>query len=340
MDKIPITSQLQRAVAAQGGQLQGLTPLCGDGSDRSFFRLLGAEPPLVLLYHRQPPGAAVTENDSYFLIGRHLWQQGLPVPQIYHYCREEGWFLLEDLGDWNLQDEVKARPQPESILAWYRQAVELLVDTQIKGHLGFDPSWCFDTPVYDHQLALERECRYFVQAFLQGFVKMAVALGDLEDDFSRLLDRALVPGEQYFLHRDFQSRNLMIKAGRLRLIDFQGSRLGPLAYDLAALLLDPYVALPLDWQNQLRQNYLEIIKGYVPIKGEAFEDRFYYLALCRNLQILGAFGFLTQVKGKPWFAQYIPPALAGLRERLAQPPGQAFPRLRKVVEQVQEILTS
>jgi len=339
MDKILITEQLQRAVAALGGQLLGLSPLSGDGSDRRFFRLHAEERPLVLLYQGQPPGAAVTENDSYFFIGRHLWHQGLPVPEIYHYCREEDWFLLEDLGDWNLQDEVQARPHSESILGWYRQALELLVRLQIKGYQGFNPAWCFDTPVYDDQLVRRRECHYFVQAFLQNFLGMAVAPGELEADFSQLLARALTPGEQYLLHRDFQSRNLMIKDGCLRLIDFQGSRLGPLPYDLAALLLDPYVALPPDWQDRLRQYYLEILKGYLPVKDQAFEEQFYYLALCRNLQILGAFGYLTRVKGKPQFAQYIPLALARLRERLNQSPGQVFSRLREVVEQAQEIIT-
>ncbi|MDD3581018.1 MAG: phosphotransferase [Desulfobacca sp.] len=337
---VPLSAALRQAVADNGGQLPDLVPLGGDGSDRQFFRLPNGARSLILLYQSHPPGRTVTENDSYFYIGRHLWQRGLPVPEIYHYCREEGWFLLEDLGDWNLQDEVQARPTPEAILAKYNEALKLLVRVQIEGHQGFDPAWCFDTPVYDHKLVRERECHYFVRAFLQGFLGMAITPEHLEADFGQLLAQALPAGKRFFLHRDFQSRNLMIKAGCLRLIDFQGSRLGPLAYDLAALLLDPYVALPLDWQERLLQDYLKLVKDYLPVDEGAFTEQYEYLAICRNLQILGAFSFLTRVKGKPQFAQYLPPALAGLRDRLAQPPGQAFPRLRQVVEQASEILRS
>ncbi|OPX21061.1 MAG: hypothetical protein BZ151_00565 [Desulfobacca sp. 4484_104] len=340
MNRISFSAALRQAVADNGGQLQDLVPLSGDGSDRRFFRLPNGERPLVLLYQPNPPGALVTENDSYFYIGRYLWQRGLPVPEIYHYCREEGWFLLEDLGDRDLQDEVQARPAPEAVLAWYDQALKLLVRLQIEGHQGFDPAWCFDTPAYDHKLVRERECHYFVRAFLQGFLGMAITPEHLQADFGQLLALALPPGNRYFLHRDFQSRNLMIKAGCLRLIDFQGSRLGPLPYDLAALLLDPYVALPLNWQARLLQDYLKLVKDYLPVDEGAFIEQYNYLAICRNLQILGAFGFLTRVKGKPQFAQYLPAALAALRDRLAQPPGQAFPRLRQVVEQASEIWSS
>lgn len=307
--------------------------ISGDGSDRRFFRLPTATPPLVLLYHPHAPGSPVTENDSYFFIGRHLQGRGLPVPEIYDYCREEGWFLLEDLGDWNLQAEVKARPAPESVLAWYHQTVELLVRLQLDGRRGFSPNWCFDTPVYDLKLAREKECHYFVWAFLQGYLGLNISLEELGAEFSYLLSKALTSNENYFLHRDFQSRNLMIKDGRLRLIDFQGSRLGPLPYDLAALLIDPYVELSPPWQDQLLDYYLEILKNYIPVEADAWREQYYYLALCRHLQILGAFGYLTQVKGKSQFARYIPPALASLRIRLDLKPGSAFPRLRRIVAQ-------
>ena len=95
---IPWTPRLQAAVEQLGASLNGAQPLAGDGSDRRFFRLPGS-PTVVLLHHPKAPGLGVNENDSYFHLGRHLRAQGAPVPEIYHYCREEGWLLLEDLGD-------------------------------------------------------------------------------------------------------------------------------------------------------------------------------------------------------------------------------------------------
>ena len=91
--ELPRSSLLKAEARARGVSLAEARPLAGDGSDRRFFRVPGS-PPLVLLYHPAPPGREVTENDSYFLIGRHLRDKSVPVPEIYVYCRQECWMLL------------------------------------------------------------------------------------------------------------------------------------------------------------------------------------------------------------------------------------------------------
>ena len=177
----------------------------------------------------------------------------------------------------------------------------------------------------------ERELGYFVRAFLQGYLGLEVEIDELAPDFERLLTRALIAAPNFFLHRDFQSRNLMIKNGRLRVIDFQGGRLGPLGYDVASLLIDPYVNLSPAWQEELLGHYLDLLQERLPgVDREAFTGQYRHLALCRNLQILGAFGYLTRVKQKANFARYIPTAVAGLRRRLAEREGE-FPLLEQVV---------
>ena len=329
MANIPWTVALQAAAATRGATLTGVQPLAGDGSERRFFRLLGS-PTLVLLYHPNPPGGQVNENDSYFRLGRHLRVKGVPVPEIHAYHREEGWMLLEDLGDISLMEALKRQTGEAHRRFWYHQALEVLIHQQLSGVEGFDPSWCFDTPVVDRPFLQERECGYFVGAFLQGYLGLKNNLAEFAPDFESLLAGALPGGPHYFLHRDFQSRNLFLKDGRLRVIDFQGGRLGPLGYDLAALLIDPYVNLGEAWQREFLEYYLERLKEHLPVDAGAFREQYYHLALCRNLQILGAFGFLTKQRGKPWFETYIPTALQGLRRRLAQRPGQ-FPALERVV---------
>jgi len=330
--KVPWTARLEAAVAARGATLTAAQPLAGDGSDRRFFRLLGSST-LVLLYHPYPPGGKVNENDSYYLIGRHLRSRGGPVPEIYAYEREEGWMLLEDLGDVSLEAASKKPLNEGQLRFWYHQALQVLVALQVEGRQGFDPAWCFDTPALDRPFLLERECGYFVGAFLMGYLGLKVTMAELAPDFDRLLARALPGGPDYFLHRDFQSRNLFIKDGRLRVIDFQGARLGPLGYDAAALLIDPYVGLTPAWQKELLEYYLDLLKDRLPVDPQTFKEQYYHLALCRNLQILGAFGFLTKVKGKDYFARYIPAAVSGLRQRLQERPGE-FPRLEEVVDGV------
>jgi aminoglycoside/choline kinase family phosphotransferase len=324
------TARLEAAAKARGVSLTSPQTLAGDGSDRHFYRLLGS-PTAVLLFYPSPAGGEVNENDSYYHLGRHLKANGVPVPEIYSYCREEFWLLLEDLGDISLETAIKRQPQESQIRHWYRQALEILVNMQIKGKEGFDSSWCFDTPMVHRPFLWERECGYFVRAFLNNYLGLKTTMEDLAPDFERLLTGALPTGPNYFLHRDYQSRNLHITSGRLRVIDFQGGRLGPLGYDLASLLIDPYVNLNPAWQQEFFDYYVELIQTRVEVDPAAFQEQYFHLALCRNLQILGAYGYLTRVKGKDYFARYIPMAVESLRRRLAERP-EAFPRLAEVAE--------
>jgi aminoglycoside/choline kinase family phosphotransferase len=323
------TAHLEAAAKARNVSLTSPQTLAGDGSDRRYYRLLGS-PTVVLLFHPFPPGGEVNENDSFYLLGRHLRGKGTPVPEIYTYCREEFWMMLEDLGDISLEAVIQRQSQESQIRHWYRQALELLVDMQIKGQEGFDSSWCFDTPLVHRSFLWERECGYFVRAFLNNYLHLTIGMEDLAPDFEALLTGALPPGPNYFLHRDFQSRNLFITSGRLRVIDFQGGRLGPLGYDVASLLIDPYVNLSPAWQAELLEYYLDRLTARLGLDRAAFREQYYHLALCRNLQILGAYGYLTQAKGKEQFARYIPTAVESLHRRLLERPG-AFPRLEPLV---------
>jgi len=325
---LPKSHRLEAAAADRGVSLAAAQALAGDGSDRRFFRLPG-EPSLVLLHHPQPPGRGVTENDSYFFIGGHLRARGAPVPEIHDYCREEGWLLIEDVGDLSLARAVAETGSEVEVLAWYNQALEILLRQQLAGKEGFNPAWCFDTPAVTRAFLWERECRYFVWAFLQGYLGLKVEEEELAPDFERLLARARPEAGSFFLHRDFQSKNLFLEGGRLRVLDFQGGRLGPLGYDLAALLIDPYADLSPAWQEKLLHRYLELLGEHLSLDPRDFQEQYEHLALCRNLQILGAFGFLTRAKGKSQFAGYIPRAAAGLRRRLAARGGE-FPRLEVV----------
>ena len=121
------TARLEAAARARGLSLASPQTLAGDGSDRRFYRLLGS-PTAVLLFHPFPPGDEVNENDSYYLVGRHLRGKGVPVPEIYTYCREEFWMLIEDLGDISLESVIRRQPDDSQVRHWYRQALKILLD--------------------------------------------------------------------------------------------------------------------------------------------------------------------------------------------------------------------
>ena len=161
---------------------------------------------------------------------------------------------------------------------------------------------------------------------------------DLEGEFHHLADRVEQEPSDFILHRDFQSRNLMVHEGKIRIIDFQGARLGPLGYDLASLLIDPYVSLPIEFQNDLLSCYLSSLEKYIPIDFERFCKGYYFLALQRNLQILGAFSFLSQKRKKSFFIRYIKPAAESLNRLLQMRQGSAFCCLKNMVEESLPIL--
>ena len=132
------------------------------------------------------------------------------------------------------------------------------------------------------------------------------------------------------MHRDFQSRNIMIAGGLPWIIDFQGGRLGPVQYDLAALLIDPYVALPAAMRETLLAYFIERYHNRTGKPREAIGNLYRLCALARNLQMLGAFGFLVKEKNKPHFAAYIPDALESLQINLGRIKTHAFPQLQAI----------
>jgi len=306
-------------------------PLHGDGSERAFYRVSDRKVSLVLVWSPLLDQRFPNENDSYVYMGKHLLEKGLPVPKIYGYSRAEGLTLVEDLGSVHLQDAVQSAD--ERLIDLYRQAVELLLRMQTKATQDLDTSYCFDGPVYDQPFIIRRELEYFRLSFLQGALELEIDWAHLEGDFSLLATRAgEVGGQPFFMHRDFQSRNLMVKGDLIYLIDFQGARLGPPQYDLASLLLDPYVQLPEFMQNELLRLHSRNLSEFTGMSVDEFMYRFFHVALCRNLQILAAFSFLTKRKGRPHFAQYIMPAWRSLRRLLREPTHSDYQSLANLVK--------
>jgi aminoglycoside/choline kinase family phosphotransferase len=308
-------------------------PLAGDGSDRHWFRLRAGEATVVLADHGIAADEQPGEVRAVIAIGRHLHRRGVPVPGILAAEPFAGQVMMEDLGDASLQSVTVRQTDMQVVRDLYRRVIEVLVHMAEAGIRGFDPSWCHQGPRYDRQTIVEREGRYFLDAYVRTVAGVTVdeeALLPVFEHLARCIGRIESTG---FMHRDFQSRNIMVNSGRIGIIDYQGGRIGPLAYDLASLLIDPYVDLPPDLQAALLADAVARL-GLSGRGAQDFIAGYRYCALARNLQILGAFGFLSQVKHKPWFAGYIPPALAGLKRRLAE---MADPQLAPLQALVQRL---
>lgn len=315
---------------------RGCRKIDSDGSTRRFWRIQRDDAPFCLIAAPAATSPAeLAESRSAWKIGSHLRQKGVPVPELFGWDSDTGVLLFEDLGDIRLHDLVAKKNRTptepgDSGIDFYRSALDHLVVMQCRGAEGFDPSWCWDNGQYDYQLMIEKESGYFLRAFWQGLLGHEVDDG-VEEELQDIARRAGEAPAGFFLHRDFQSRNIMIKGGAVRFIDYQGGRLGPLGYDLASLLIDPYSRLPLSLQDELLTHYLQAIHGYAAIEEAAFKRQFSLLALQRNMQIVGAFSFLSQIRQKVFFLDFIQPSLVSLKNRLEEPLFKDYSLLRTMV---------
>jgi hypothetical protein len=315
-------------------------PLTPDGSLRRFYRLLHRDGRTAVAV--TPPSgdtAGLREAAAGWHIGRHLDAAGAPVPQLYGFDEQSGLLVCEDLGSTRLHDLLLKKNLKNStdseqvqVVGLYRQAVAGLARMQVNGSKNFNPSWCWDSPKYDRRVMLERESGYFLRALCDDLLHLQLLPAEqgIEEEFSALAAQAAQADASFFLHRDFQSRNIMIKQGQVYFIDYQAGRLGPLAYDLASLLIDPYAALPQQLQNELLEYYLDALTDMLPYDRQQFWQEYLLLALQRNLQILGAFAFLSQQRGRMFFRQYLEPALFSLQGLLADFFPGDYPCLRSL----------
>ena len=283
--------------------------LPADGSKRIFYRLSNDQGSFIVMDNPPKERSIEKENISYLKIGKHLFSKGIPVACIYRYDLEHGWFIMEDLGQKNLQEIAISSSNRINL---YKGVIKLLIKIQLEGREGFNPEWCYHTKRYDRFIMERFESDYFLTYFLKGLLGLKEGLSGLQSSFKHLAKHASLADNDFFLYRDFQSRNLIINGDKIGLVDWQGGRLGPLQYDLASLLIDPYVKLKKEEIIFLYDYYLKLLEKRLPGISSSFSRYYHYLAIQRNLQILGAFSFLSKIQGKNRFLAYISPALRSL----------------------------
>jgi len=286
-----------------------------DGSRRRFRRILphGSGRTFIAVMNEPLDALAARENLAYLMIGRHLQKKGLPLPEIHASNLEKGWFMIEDFGSLNLQDAAASTVNRISL---YESVVEVLFRLQIEGAVGFNPSWTCQTEKYDKTVMGRYEADYFKDAFLCTYLGMKKEWPELESPLNHLAEKASLARARFFLHRDFQSRNIMVRGEKIGIVDWQGGRLGPPGYDFASLLIDPYTGLTREEKTLIYKKYLELFSERFPEEVDSFCASYPYLALQRNLQILGAFSFLSRVRKRKHFETYIAPALVTLHDLL------------------------
>ena len=311
--------------------------ISSDGSLRVFFRIIEKGVSLCVgVSPLEAQGLHLEEASSAISIGRHLYSKKIPVPQILAANKQTGVILFEDCGDTRLYDIIKeSREQGDELKEkaedLYQKTIQKLVHMQIEGANAFDTSWCYDTPEYNLEVMVKKESEYFLRAFWCELLKEEKPSG-VSEEFGEIAANAALGLPLFFLHRDFQCRNIMVVDFEVKFIDFQGGRLGPPGYDLASLLIDPYSMLDESTRNQYLQLYLNELHNCIEYREDIFLKQYSYLVLQRNLQIIGAFAFLYKTREKIFFKKYIKPALENLSSILQAKEFHQYRNLRAIVD--------
>src|SRR5271167_1060953 len=299
----------ERHFHSPADRIQPLQGLLG-ASGRKLVRLADGKHSAIGVLHD-----VREENVAFLEFSRHFRRCSLPVPEIYGEDLGNGAYLEEDLGDTTLFEFLTAHRNGESISAQatevYRKVVAVLPRFQIEGGRDLNYKVCYPRASFDRQ-SIAWDLNYFKYYFLR-LVGILFNEQALEDDFGRLTKVLLGADRDYFLYRDFQSRNVMLREGQLFFVDYQGGRKGALQYDIASLLYDAKADLPPELRQNLLDHYLETLAGFIEVERDAFMHHYYAYAYVRIMQALGAYGFRGFYERKVHFLQSVPYALKNLR---------------------------
>ncbi len=283
--------------------------IAGAGSGRRYYRISSGERSSVLQV-----SAEVNDDFKKFVEYSQVFKaEGLPVPKLFSVDEDSAQILQEDLGNRRLLDDVSPdKPQSGSVRILYPEVIEALIHWQNASQSLFSSHTDLWLRRFDFA-ALKWETDYFTDNYL----KAHCGIDDIPDyvrNFYSLLAVSVDAQTKVLMHRDFQSQNIMIRPNsEIVFVDYQGARRGSMFYDIASLLWDPYVGLPLDMVKDFFEYWRFQYKGAkIYTKEDAWES-FIHASLQRVMQALGAYCFLSKTKGIQKFEQYIEPGKKQLR---------------------------
>jgi aminoglycoside/choline kinase family phosphotransferase len=264
--------------------------IAGDASFRRYFRLQVDGKPRVLM--DDPPPAESVE--AFIDVDQRLRSANLHAPEIVHADRQNGYLLLEDLGD-SLYRELLDRDNVDEI---FPELFEILKDMA----LSVDT---FHLPVFSAR-KLRRDMDLFPEWYLGHHRKMMprAQLDTLWDNFCNQITQSALDQPQCFVHRDFHSCNLLKTDNTIGIIDFQDAVLGPVSYDFISLVWDRYI----NWPREKIEEWMEVFRLKLGLEMEPLQWQRYcdLMGLQRNIKIVGIFARLHYRDGKTGYIEMIP----------------------------------
>jgi aminoglycoside/choline kinase family phosphotransferase len=288
--------------------LTGMEKIPQSGSNRIYFRILTATGSYIACANDN-----VRENKTFIHYSRHFRSKGCPVPEIFAINDAYTIYIQEDFGDQSLLRELEREGHNDHVYAFFRQSLEALARLQILGDDGLDYSWAITSREFGKQAILS-DLLYFKYYFLDT-LQIPYDKERLIDDFEALSTYLTHVDHKYFMFRDFQSRNIMLKDEQVHFIDFQGGMKGALQYDVASLLWQAKAELSDEWKDSLLAAYMDIVEKLLDttIDRVRFVSQYNGYVLIRLLQVLGAYGFRGLFERKAHFLISIPLALRNFK---------------------------
>lgn len=299
------------------------------GSERRYFRIHGDKGAVIGTF-----GANIKENESFIYFSNEFRKKKLTVPEILAISEDGVYYLQEDFGDVSLLNRLEAEGFTQNVYDLFKKSLTELAALQVKGDAGLDYNHCLTNKEFGKQ-AIMADLLYFKYYFLDALRK-PYDKQKLIDDFEALSNYLTHTEYKYFMFRDFQSRNIMVKEDNsVHFIDYQGGMKGAPQYDVASCLWQARANLPEEWKNNLLEDYMDsfesLIKG--SLDRTIFRSQYNGYVLIRLLQVLGAYGFRGLFERKAQFLTSIPLALTNLKGFFQnQSLGIVVPEFRKVLE--------
>lgn len=299
-----------------------------EGSERRYFRIVTSTTTFIATH-----GANLRENETFIYFSNHFYKKKLCTPKIFCVNTLKDIYIQEDFGSTSLLDKLEQHGFVYGMYDLFKRSLQQLVLLQVKGHEGLDYKKCLTNTSFGKQ-AIMADLLYFKYYFLDA-LRRPYDKQKLMEDFEALSNYLSHAEYKFFMFRDFQSRNILVRPGdSVHFIDYQGGMRGAPQYDVASLLWQARANLPDDWKHHLLEDYMNAFERAVeqPVDRDVFRSQYNGYVLIRLLQVLGAYGFRGLFERKAHFLTSIPLALQNLKSFFnSQSIGIGVPEFKKIL---------
>lgn len=299
------------------------------GSNRMYFRVHTNDKTYIVCESNN-----IAENESFFYFSQYFKSYEIPVPEIYKIDESRTIYVQQDFGKDSLLDLILKEGQTEVIKKVYKLSLSQLVKMQVVAGEQCDYSKCFASKQFNKQAVLA-DLNYFKYYFLD-INEIAYDKILLLQEFEKIGDAIEDIEYQYFMFRDFQGRNIMVKDMQPYFIDYQGGMKGPLQYDVSSLLWQAKAQLSVEWKEELLTHYKIELRKQIDFDEQNFNTGYKTILLIRLLQVLGAYGLRGLIQKRSHFLTSIPQGLNNVKLFLNLYQLEAYPILDSILKQISE----